>query len=283
MGEIVGNISSIIDHLRAMANANFSCLPNEEKDVPDTVRALAYILKNKPAEAILAFGYTHRELPEQRSAVKAFSEQMIPLLARRGYKNLVLEVFPKGKPGSLIEKEIAAFNRNGKIGNEMLRFVEVDDRQNFIQLFKKAHSHGIRIHAGGVNYESVFETIWYPNFSSDPKRMKRTNEEIRRNSGEAIRSLAARGKKVFSLNGCIHNDLYPPARHTSASFGPELNRHFPKRVVEIDMVIPELSKRNEYYKDLPLSQSCDWRKFIPAAGMKVLSEKGPNSYLLLWH
>ncbi len=283
MSEITKILSSIIGQLRSIAGPDPECSPREEKESPDTARALSHILRNKPANAVLAFGYTHRELAEHRSAVKNFSGQIVPYLSRRGYKDLVLEIFPKGKPGSVIENEIAAFNRSGKIGKEMLRFLEVTDKDNFVRLLKQMRSRGIAVHAGGVDYETVYETLWYPNFSAHPKRFQRVKEEITRNSGEALRTLAAKGKKVFSLNGCIHNDLYPTVWNISTSFGSKLNRFFPQRVIEMDLVIPELSERNKYYRDLALSGDCNWRIFIPNSGVNVLSERGPNSYLLYWH
>lgn len=259
-----------------------SCQPDVEAHFQDVSPALTNITDTVPESSILAFGYTHREVPSDRSAVKIFANNILPQLAGEGYHDLVLEVFPHGKPTDLIEKEIAEFNRSGTIGTEMKRFLNVTDRTNFEVLLQQVRNYGIEIHSGGVDYDNIYQTIWYPDFKSYPQRVQMAREEIAKNSGGVIKALADQGKKVFSLNGTRHNDLYPTPLNASSSFGKSLNAAFPGKFVEIDLVIPELSARKDYYKDLPLSSKCVWKHFIPSSGINLVSELGANSYLLFW-
>jgi hypothetical protein len=264
------------------ATAPDACQPQEEENFQYLAPALAHIFNSVPQDAIMAFGYTHRELVSQRSAVEIFTKNIIPQLSARGYTDLVLEVFPKGNPTDAIEIEIEEFNRSGTIGTEMNRFLNVVDRASFEFLLQQARAHGITIHSGGVNYDNVFQTIWYPNFQAYPQRVEMVRQEVARNTEDRISLLANQGLKVFSLNGTAHNDIYPAKKNVTASFGKTLNALFPNRFVEIDMVLPELSERKDYYKDLPLSSKCFWRKFIPSTGINLVSELGPRSYLLFW-
>lgn len=259
-----------------------SCQPDVEAHFQAVSPALTNITDAVPEDSILAFGYTHREVPSDRSAVEIFANNILPQLANEGYHDLVLEVFPHGKPTDLIEWEIAEFNRSGTIGTEMNRFLNVTDRANFEVLLQQVRNYGIEIHSGGVDYANIYQTLWYPGFQSYPQRVQMAREEIAKNSGGVIKTLAGQDKKVFSLNGTRHNDLYPTPQNASSSFGKSLNNIFPGRFVEIDMVVPELSARRNYYKDLPLSKNCIWKHFIPSSGINLVSELGPNSYLLFW-
>jgi len=259
-----------------------SCQPEVEAHFQDVSPALTNITDAVPEGSILAFGYTHREDPSHRSAVEVFANDILPQLAGKGYRDLVLEVFPHGKPTDLIEQEIDEFNRSGTIGTEMNRFLNVVDRASFELLLQQVRNYGIEIHSGGVDYANIYQTLWYPGFQSYPQRVQMAREEIAKNSGRVIKALAGQDKEVFSLNGTRHNDLYPAPLNASSSFGKSLNAAFPGKFVEIDLVIPELSARKDYFKDLPLSSKCTWKHFIPGSGVNLVSELGANSYLLFW-
>jgi hypothetical protein len=148
--------------------------------------------------------------------------------------------------------------------------------------FQQARDLGIRIHSGGVDLSNIYYTLWHPGFLASPQRLLQARMEIARNSRDRIMSLVNEGKKVASLNGTLHNDLYPTQKSGPASFGKGLNALFPGRFVEVDLVVPELSAKNKAYTDLPLSAQCNWESFIPSSGVNLVSEAGPNSYLLYW-
>ncbi len=258
------------------------CTPLSEEQFPDAATSLDDLLGSAAPGSILAFGYTHRQLPTQPSAVEHFAEEIMPGLAEAGYHDLVLEVFPRGNPDSQLELEIAAFNQTGNIGTEMNRYFNLVDRASFEHLLQQARDLGIQIHTGGVDLSNIFYTLWHPSFLASPQRILQARMEIARNSRDRIRLLVNEGKNVASLNGTLHNDLYPTQKSGPASFGKSLNAMFPGRFVEIDLVVPELSAKNKAYKDLPLSAQCNWESFIPSSGVNLVSEVGPNSYLLYW-
>jgi len=226
---------------------------------------------------IVMFGYTHRSTPGHRSAVRLFAEEILPQMAREDFHELVLEIFPHGEPGDQIEIELAEFNRTGRIGREMYRFIRVTDRPYFELLLNEAYRLGITIYSGGVDYGNVEETVLHPSFGSSPARIQTAINEINRNSGQAISRLAGNRKKVFSFNGCLHNNLRPD--QASSGFGAAVDRLFHGRTVEVDIVIPELSRRNKSFRDLALGQACNWESYIPRDGVQLV-ESSSQSFLL---
>jgi len=267
---------------------NNQCQVREEH-FDDMGTALDEVLTSVPSNPSLPgptfmFGYTHREVNSHRSAVRVFAEEILPHFASRGYHDLVLEIFPHGQPTDQIEIEIAEFNRTGNVGQEMQSFIPILDRANFELLLRQAFQHGVRIHSGGVDYNNIFETIFHPALRSSPERMQRTINEINQNSANVISHLARNRKRVFSLNGCLHNNLRQD--QASSGFGRSIAQEFPGRTIEVDLVIPELSRRisrgEKYFRRLPLSPNCHWERFIPRSGINLATpEDARNSHILV--
>jgi len=275
-------ISQILPPANCQSAGGDACHPQENLNFKNADSALSHVFSSNSQLQVLAFGYTHKETPFQRSAIEKFANEMVPLLAGQEYHDLVLEIFPHGNPSDAIEIEISEFNRTGVIGPEMNRFMGVLDKPSFELLLNQARKYGMAIHSGGVDYQNVNQTILHPNFVNEPWRVQMARHEIAQNTKRRIKALVRGERNVASLNGCSHNDLYPSAANLSANFGRYLNNLFPGRVAEIDLVIPELSERNNYFKDLALSPKCFWKSFIPKQGVNLVSELGKNSYLLFW-
>ncbi|KPJ64629.1 hypothetical protein AMJ44_12475 [candidate division WOR-1 bacterium DG_54_3] len=258
-----------------------STLPPQQGKSDDIEEVLGKLTKNSP---ILLFGYTHREKPAHPSAIAVFTKEILPVMKKRGYRDLVIEVFPAGEPDDPIEQELKQFNATGKIGEEMLKFINVLDGSNFVLLLWTAHKLGIQIHSGGVDYATREETVLHSDFVlGNSEAFKKANEQIVKNAQTKILGLHKQKRKVFALNGCLHNDLDPLPEKAFQSFGAPLVKDTPN-VLEIDLVIPELSLRKSYYKDLALTkiQKKNWRNFVPKQGVKLVPGKSKKSYLIFW-
>jgi hypothetical protein len=229
-----------------------------------------------PPPAVLAFGYPFQhENPTspERSAAAIFTREMLPWLARREhrYQDLVVTFLPHG---GAIEAEIAAFNRTGRIGPEMERILNnYLDGANYRQLLVSAHVRGIAIHAGGVNYIPGS----YPSFSTDAAK-----QQIAANSAQVIGNLVQAGRRVASFSHLVSNAITPnfPA-YAPHSFVPSLiaaNPHM--RIVEIDMVVPELIYNSMQMWSLCSPRYCHWRQLIPTSGTALGQGNTPNSFLL---
>jgi hypothetical protein len=246
-------------------------------DLTTTQEALDYIDRSFPpaAQRHLALGYIHRLLASQHSAVRLVAQIIIPWLAQHNYRDLVLEILPRGNPDSPIEREIRHFNRTGEIRPEMQRFIFVVDQVNFVALLQAAYSAGIRIHSGGMSYRTAQALYSHPH---DPVIRARGQREIAANSERAIREIQASGLNSASLNGLLHNDINPPPDHSPAvSFGhtlvstpPRIPGRRPFAYAEIELVIPELVSVRYNYTDLPLPSGCTWDQFTPPSGVRLL-------------
>jgi hypothetical protein len=249
--------------------ADQECSASKSTSYPNAEASLQNLLQDEPNASILLFGYTHRGSDNAASGANTFSEEILPQLAKQGFVNLVLELFPAGLDDAPLAKELTAFNQTGIIGPEMEKQLPIYDRENFIKLLTLAFINGIKIHAGGNNEGS-----------NDFKELRW--RQIADNSEKAIRKLAA--GKVAWFGGSSHNDLSPKPKNAQISFGWKLANSFGTRVVEIEVVIPELAKaqceKSPCYQALPLPQNCDWEKYIPTRG-NTLVKTAPQTYLMV--
>jgi len=237
------------------------------------------IIGQTPEDATLLFGYTHRKSFSYRSSPLIFSKEIISELKKKGYKNLVLEIFPVGERGSLIERELATFNRTGRVGVEMMRFLPYLDKESFLELLKSAFSGGIKIYAGGVNYDSVNDTILNPNM--DENVFATIVSQINQNSFNVISSLRDKGEKCAFLGGASHNNLSTLVK-SDLSFAKRLEEVYPDKIYEIDMVLPENSDSLSFISEMPIPRECNWRDFVPDYGVSAVSTYR-HTYLMFWH
>src|SRR3989339_410370 len=248
------------------------CLVGVEQ-FPDSPAALTDLLQKEADAQILLFGYTHRAAGDRQSAPQIFAESFLQTLQVHRFTCLVLEVLPVGQTGSAIQQEIDEYNLTGAIGREMASFLPKDDPY-YRLILEKAHELGIKIYAGGQSYEKLLECG-----RTVRRELPIVQTEISDNSLKIIRQLADQDEKVAWFGGCIHNDLAPGKANGHGSFGWRLQAQSTRQVVEIDLVIPEISQQADYYRYLPLPPNCNWQDFIPEQGVaKVLNLKS-GSYL----
>lgn len=242
----------------------------------DASAALEEIFDLEKEPQALLFGYTHRGPEDKVSAPKHFAQEILPVLAQKKYTDLVLEVFPVGKPGSEIQRELDEFNRSGKIGRWMDLLIPPDD-PDYKLVLEKAFELGMVIHGGGETFENkVVNKLIYK------RNQQVVNEEIARNSKERMSRLMRQGKKEAWFGGCLHNDVQPPKENRKFSFGWSLEKLFPRQVVEVELVVPELSEQEGLYRYLALPPDCSWRAFIPFKGVNLVRNAYGSSYLLYW-
>lgn len=286
MGMGINSVISSSAYTPVQAGQNNQCQVREEIGFDNVGQTITYIDNQLPRisgqiDPVYNFAYTHRLSRTERSAVEIFARTIIPQMAARGYHDLVLEIFPCGGP---IEAELVKFNLLGMIGATMHSFFDnLCDKESFQLLLDQARTYGIRLHAGGVDFDNVNQTIWHPDFRTNSWRLRTARAEIVENTGNRVQELILQGQKVFSLNSGLNNDLYP--QRNRRSFTEPLDNEFPGRIIEIDLVIPELTFRQNGAKTLPLSPNCDWARFIPQRrenNLTLVSERGRNSYMLFW-
>lgn len=241
----------------------------------DASAALFSMFNSEPEAQAVLVGYTHRDQGDQVSAPRLFAEELLPVMRQQGYSELVLEIFPVGNGKTPIDQEIDAFNRTGIIGDKMKMFLPAFD-PDYRRVLEKAHSLGMTIHAGGETYsQRVKGGLIYD------RGLETQKKDIACNSERVVGNLIKQNKKVVWFGGSSHNDL-DPAKDKKASFGWRLEEFPFRKIVELEMVLPALSRRDGNYKALALPENCDWSSFVPRRGVSLVNNPHTPTYLLYW-
>lgn len=259
--------------LRQLATAN-SC-SSYGTTYTESSDALLAIFDSEPDAQAILVGYTHREQEDQVSAPKTFAQELLPVLRQQGYRDLVLEIFPAGDGETVIDKEITKFNRTGVIGENMGMFLPAFD-PDYRLVLEKAHNLGMTIYVGGETYsQRVKGGLLYD------RGLEIQKEDIANNSERVVGDLIKQGKKVVWFGGSSHNDVNPKM-DANSSFGWRLIQFPYRQIVELEMVLPALSRRDGNYKALALPAKCDWDSFVPKVGVSLVSHPHDPTYLLYW-
>ncbi|HEX2573924.1 MAG TPA: hypothetical protein VH877_30530 [Polyangia bacterium] len=232
--------------------------------------ALGHLLKTRPR--VVAFGEYHEleGAPKVPSALRRFTDQLLPVLAPKA-SDLVVETFvPEG--------------RCGKTEETVVRDVEQTTQRpattesELVTLLKSAQAAGVGPHILSVScadYEAVEgedEQVDYE------KLLLLIKTHLQRKITEVLGRRARDHRIIAVYGGALHNDLYPRPLLSAFTFGAEIRRLTGGRYLEVDLYVPEYIERDEalvrewWY---PLAQ----RKARP--GDTVLVRRGPGSYIIL--
>ena len=201
------------------------------------------------------------------SALMWFSAHFLPLMARRGYRDIVLEILPDEPE---VDRELALFAGGADITEtttpNLHHFVNNYTDPGIQQLLEAARRHGVRMHGGGGNW------LNHPLLAFDdrilPEMGDRAALGIRDSTLGKIRTLVAEGRNVMALNGGLHNDPSPYARHASVSFGPALRREIGSRYLAVDIFYKRTILHGPDFQP-----DSDW---IPELGNRLRPHAGSN-------
>jgi hypothetical protein len=93
------------------------------------------------------------------------------------------------------------------------------------------------------------------------------------------RSDADRGKVVVVYGGMLHNDLLPSPEAAKWSYAPELDAYVDRRLVAIDLVVPEFIGDDETWRSLPWWPRYDKARFGAKA---TLLRTAQRSFILVF-
>ena len=102
-------------------------------------------------------------------------------------------------------------------------------------------------------------------------------ELITDNLAETTRSLLAKDRAVIVYGGALHNDLYPRWPLDSLSYAKPLAAELGGRVLEIDLVVPEIVAQMEMIRGEP------WFPLLGRASPSrvLVWQRGPSSYVVI--
>jgi hypothetical protein len=253
---------------------------------PGAGPALAHVLADRPR--VVGFGEYHQRVggPAVPSALKRFTEQMLPVLATQA-TDLVVETWVTDGTCGAAEKKVVA---NVKKTTERPKATE----NEIVTLALRARAARVQPHAlkvgcadyqrmlGGknVDYVKLLEFIGRQLRDTALGAMaERARPAATSRDGGAPASAPAGppdARRLVALyGGALHNDLYPAAGLEAWSYAADLAKH--GRYVEVDLYVPEYVAGDERLAKEP------WYPLLERAGPDrvLLIEREKNSYILV--
>ncbi|MBI5481542.1 MAG: hypothetical protein HY906_21980 [Deltaproteobacteria bacterium] len=264
---------------------------------PGAGPALAHVLQDKPR--VVGFGEYHQRVggPTVPSAIKRFTEQMLPVLATQA-TDLVVETWVTDGSCGVTEKKVVA---NVKKTTARPKATE----NEIVTLALKARAARVQPHAlkvgcadyqkmlGGknVDYVKLLEFIGRQLRDTAVAAMAQRDRPpaTARGGGPDAGVVAGsspdggapaggapdRRRLVALYGGALHNDLYPAAGLEAWSFAADLAKH--GRYVEVDLYVPEYVAGDERLAKEP------WFPLLRRAGPDrvLVVERDKDSYIFV--
>jgi hypothetical protein len=247
---------------------------------PGAGPALAHVLADRPR--VVGFGEYHQRVggPAVPSALKRFTEQMLPVLATQA-TDLVVETWVTDGSCGATEKKVVA---NVKKTTERPKATE----NEIVTLALRARAANVQPHAlkvgcadyqrmlGGknVDYVKLLEFIGHQLRDTAVGAMAQRAKPTGAPTSQPASAPGPR-RLVALYGGALHNDLYPAAGLESWSYAADLAKH--GRYVEVDLYVPEYVTGDERLAKEP------WYPLLKRAGPDrvLLIERDKDSYILV--
>jgi hypothetical protein len=247
---------------------------------PGAGPAVAHVLQDRPR--VLGVGEYHQRIggPTVPSAIKRFTEQMLPVLAPEA-SDLVVETWVTDGSCGAAEKKVVA---NVKQTTERPKATE----NEIVTLALKARAAKVQPHAlkvgcadyqqllGGkkVDYVKLLEFIGRQLRDTATGAMAERERPAPARDGGAA-AVPDRRRLVVLYGGALHNDLYPTAGLESWSYAADLAKH--GRYVEVDLYVPEYVTGDER-----LAKEA-WYPLLKRAGPDrvIVVERDTGSYIFI--
>jgi len=253
---------------------------------PGAGAALAHVLESRPR--VVGFGEYHQRIGGATvpSAIKRFTEQMLPVLAPEA-TDLVLETWITDGACGATEKKVVA---NVKKTTERPKATE----NEILTLAVRARAARVQPHAlkvtcadykkllGGknVDYVKLLEFIGRQLHDTALAALTRpASQPVTAPDGGAAGAAGAGGpdrrRLVALYGGALHNDRYPAAGLEAWSYAADLAKH--GRYVEVDLYVPEYVTGDERLAKEP------WYPLLRRAAPDrvVVVERGQGSYIFI--
>jgi hypothetical protein len=237
------------------------------------------ILRESPR--IIAFGEIHPFVGDPKNTLEVFTAEILPQLAESGITELIVEqIFSDPQ----VEEDLAKFYETGALNSEdtpalYSNLTQYHDSEDLIDLLLKARELGVRVHPGGVSFETAEETVFQPDFTDREDLHARARAEITRNILERATQLVVRGKRIAIYSGLSHNDIHPTRSQVARNlnFGRALAERVGDGYYEVDLVLPYSLGMEEVSSQVRVENT---ERMIPESGVNVV-ERG-NSYTVFF-
>jgi hypothetical protein len=235
--------------------------------------AFEQVLKSNPT--VLGVGEYHelQGSPKVKSAIKRFTEDMLPTL--------------KGKAASLV---VETWMTNGRCGEaekqataEVKKVTQRPDttEDEVTTLLDRSFDNGLANHILVLTCDEYRSMLDQDGTLDSEKSLKLVRRKIEEKALEVREKEEGGlpGKLLVLYGGALHNDLVPLEDYKDYSFGPSLQAALHGGYRELDLLVPEyVEKDDDLVKE-------DW--FAPAlklaaGGATVLVTPHPDVYMLVF-
>ncbi len=239
---------------------------------------IAELPQKKGAPLVLALGEYHETNADASkrtkvpSALKRFSEQLLPVLATQS-SDLILETWITD--GNCGKQETAAVQ---DVQKTTQRPQKTEDE--LVTLVKQAKAAGVQPHILKLSCDD-YKSLTASGEVDYEKLLKLVTELLQKKIVDVTRRRERDGgsRHVLVYGGALHNDLAPKAELAAFSYGPAMQKEFSAGFVELDLYVPEFVDRDDSMKQEPWYPLYKKRA---KPGQTVLVRRGPGSYILLF-
>lgn len=250
---------------------------------PSLAEAVQPILALHPQ--VIAFGEFHPSNGyDYRTAKVAFAEEILPLLAQEGIKNLIIEQILNDP---MIISELDRFYKTGKLGADATpllwsTFEHYTDRDDLIKILIAARKLGIRIHPGGMTLAQAQETIFRDNWCCNSEIQLRGWHYAEQAARSQIKNLLKEGVRFAIYNGVKHHNLV--AEHVTeaeggTNYGEYLSQTLGNKYSEVELYpVGGLETLPEHI--LKMWGVPDWEELIPEKGVNLIERS--SGHILIY-
>ena len=237
------------------------------REFPGTQQAIAAILADVPHSNVYAIGEYHptRGAVARTSPLARFTGEIIELLEPRA-QHLIVEAWLDDKCRTKQHEEITmqvyrVTQRAQSQAAELKRLIATSRARNI-------ETHGLPMTC--IEHASVLDGRGHVDFL---RLLLLVTEKL----GDSTRATLAQGRDVIVYGGALHNDLYPIWPLADLSYAKPLADELGARVLEIDLVVPEIVAPMAMVRREP------WFPLLGRAAPDrvVVWARGPNSYVVI--
>ena len=240
---------------------------------PNPRAAFAKLLERQPV--VLGLGEYHevQGMPKVKSAIKRFTEVMLPQLKGRASALIVETWITTGRCGAVEKKAVQ------EVAKVTQRPATTEDEVT--TMLTRSYELGIENHILTLSCDEYASMVGADGELDASKSLEMVRSKVQAKAEELReRDLAGLpGKPLILYGGAFHNDLYPADGAEDFSFGPALHRLVGAGYLELDLLVPEYVEKDDDLAKAP------WFKpamKLSASGKTVVVEPRPGSVTLIF-
>jgi hypothetical protein len=234
---------------------------------PSAQAAFEKVLADKPR--VLAIGEYHEVEggKKAKSALKRFTESMLPSLKGRAASLLAETWITTGNCGEAEKKAVAQVQKTTQ------RPKTTEDE--LATMLGRSFDLGLKNHILSIDCDEYRSMVGADGELDGEKSLSLMRRKVEEKANELIE----KGEEPLVLyGGAVHNDLFPSETWAPYSFGPTLSKKV-KGYAELDLLVPEYVEKDE---DLAREAWFAPAMKLACAGKTVLVKPHPGTFLLLF-